>query len=100
MQTAIGESKRATAFLGQTLRLLESLRDLRANLRRRRKFKKLLELDDKMLNDIGLTRTEIIRGCGYPLDVNASILVHRDARLRRQAERAQLLKRRSQVPNN
>ena len=40
--------------------------------RRRRGFKKLLDLDDHMLDDIGVTRAEVEIAVGLPVFVNAA----------------------------
>lgn len=57
-----------------------------ADFGRRRRFRKLLTLDDRMLSDIGLTREEVLWGAGLPLSDNASLLVHHKARVRRRGE--------------
>ena len=64
-----------------------------ANWQRRRQFKRLLDLDDRLLDDIGLIREEVIWGAGLPLNINASLVAHNKARQRRRVEQDRLLNR-------
>lgn len=52
---------------------------------RRRAYKRLMDLDDRMLRDIGLTRLEVLHGAGLPLSANAAEEVQRLSRSRRHA---------------
>ena len=52
---------------------------------RRRQFKTLLDLDDHMLNDIGVTRSEVETAANLPLPVNAAIELRRMSLARRRA---------------
>ena len=45
---------------------------LAGNLRRRYTFRKMLDLDDRLLDDIGVTRAEVIMASYLPLSVNAA----------------------------
>lgn len=51
--------------------------------RRRARFATLSELDDRTLDDIGLTRADVAWGLGLPLDRNAAVEVRRRAAGRR-----------------
>ncbi len=50
---------------------------------RRRRFRTLLELDDHILHDIGVTRGEVQAANDLPLSANASQELHRMALARR-----------------
>ena len=52
----------------------------------RRLIRNMLELDDAMLDDIGLRRDEVQWAGRLPLTVNASIAMYERARRRRHAE--------------
>ncbi|MEM1430755.1 MAG: DUF1127 domain-containing protein [Pseudomonadota bacterium] len=54
---------------------------------RRRAMKRLLDLDDHMLDDIGVTREEVETAAAMPLSVNAAVELHRTALERRRAGR-------------
>lgn len=56
------------------------------DLTRRRRFKRLMSLDDRMLDDIGLNRDEVLWAASLPLSDNASLLAHHKARIRRRQE--------------
>ena len=45
--------------------------------RRRRQFRRLLDLDDRMLDDLGVTRAEVVDASYWPLSVNAAVELHR-----------------------
>lgn len=49
----------------------------------RRHFRRLLALEDRMLDDIGVTRDEVEYACRLPLSVNAAIELRRLAHRRR-----------------
>mgnify|MGYP006286886403 CR=1 FL=1 len=75
--TALPSVPEAARDLARDLRaFLQALartpgRALRARRRRRRDHAELLELDDRLLDDIGLTRDEILRGSGRPRPTSA-----------------------------
>ena len=48
-----------------------------ARLRRRRKFKSLLDLEDQMLDDIGVLRSEVQTAANLPLSVDAATELRR-----------------------
>ena len=50
---------------------------------RRRRFRTLLDLDDHILHDIGVTRGEVRAASDLPLSKNASVELHRIALERR-----------------
>ena len=52
---------------------------------RRRQFDRLLDLDDRMLNDIGVTRGEVLHASRQPLSVNAGLELRRMSVARRRA---------------
>ncbi|MEM6384878.1 MAG: DUF1127 domain-containing protein [Pseudomonadota bacterium] len=53
--------------------LIERLR----NIGRRRRFKRLLDLDDHMLDDVGVTRAEVERVARMPLSADAATELRR-----------------------
>lgn len=53
---------------------------------RRRRFRTLLDLDDRMLDDIGVTRGEVERHAGLPLTRNAALELQASARARRRRD--------------
>ena len=55
--------------------------------RRRRKLTTLLDLDDHMLTDIGVTRAEVETALNLPLSVNAAVELRRMSLSRRLASR-------------
>jgi uncharacterized protein YjiS (DUF1127 family) len=65
--------------------LARSLAARRRNAARRRTVKRLLDLDDRILHDIGVTRDEARRAAGRPLDVDPLDELYRAARARRDA---------------
>jgi len=60
-----------------------ALRRYFANWRRRRKLARLSDLDDRILYDIGIERSEISDALRLPLDLNPLYELDRRARLRR-----------------
>ena len=56
--------------------------------RRRNKFHGMLDLDDAILRDIGLTRLDITDGLKLPLRVNAAVEVRRQIALKKAANKA------------
>ncbi len=63
--------------------LADSLTRRIAERLRRRRFRTLLDLDDHILHDIGVTRGEVQAANGLPLSANASQELHRMALARR-----------------
>ena len=57
--------------------LSASLGERIKRLRRRRGFNRLLDLDDKMLDDIGVNRGEVRMASGLPLSVDAATELRR-----------------------
>ena len=55
------------------------------NFKARRQVRRLADLDDHTLEDIGVTRTEIAWAARLPLSVNAAVLMYQRAAARRQA---------------
>ena len=55
--------------------------------RRRRRLVRLLDQDDRMLDDIGVTRAEVEWAAGLPLARNAALDLHKVALERRRRER-------------
>lgn len=51
--------------------------------RRRRRYRTLLDFDDRMLDDMGVTREEVYRHAGLPLYRNAAVELSHAAWLRR-----------------
>lgn len=66
--------------------LAVSLADRIARIRRRRKFRTLLDLDDHMLHDIGVTRGEVQDAANLPLSVDAATELRRVSLARRRAK--------------
>lgn len=60
--------------------------------RKRQKFHAMLDLDDEMLCDIGLTRFDIADGLKLPLRVNAAVEVRHQKALAKAAQKASLSK--------
>ena len=58
-------------------------RELRTN---RKAFQTMLRLDDTMLNDIGVTRSEVQWANSLPLSVNAAVELNNISLMRRRAE--------------
>ena len=56
---------------------MPALRKAIRHWRRRRQFRRLLDLDDHMLDDLGVTRAEVIDASYWPLSVNAAVELHR-----------------------
>ncbi|MEO1678054.1 MAG: DUF1127 domain-containing protein [Pseudomonadota bacterium] len=68
------ESRHSAPLLSRVLHLIAALP--RAWMRRRQMLT-LLDLDDKMLKDIGVTRGEVEIAAGLPLWRNAALDLHR-----------------------
>ena len=62
--------------------LIETARELSKELRDRRELRDLLEKDDRILRDIGLTRADVGSALAKPMGINAR---HEAARLPRVA---------------
>jgi len=73
------------AALGQFAR---SLLDLAKALRHRREIKNLAEFDERMLADIGLTRSDVTSALDEPLTRNPSWVLVRSAERHSRAERS------------
>jgi len=73
------------AALGQFVR---SLADLAKALRHRREIKNLAEFDDRMLKDIGLTRSDVSSALDEPLTHNPSWVLVRSAERHSRSERS------------
>lgn len=71
---------------GLLARLAAGIRTFATLWTRRTAFGELARLDDRMLEDIGLRRTEIETAARLPLSVNASLAVRQMADERRAAE--------------
>lgn len=65
--------------------LVRFTRGLIHQVRRRRQLYRYLALDDRMLDDIGLTREEVYWALRQPLRVNAAVAMHTRAKARRRA---------------
>jgi uncharacterized protein YjiS (DUF1127 family) len=72
------------AALGQVAR---SLVDVTKALRHRREVRHLAEFDDRMLKDIGLTRSDVYSALSEPLIRNPSWVLVRSAERHSRAER-------------
>ena len=70
--------------------LARNLAARRRNGTRRRTVRRLLDLDDAILHDIGVTRAEANRAAGLPLSVDPLAELYRTAHLRRSRERTGL----------
>ena len=70
--------------------LARNLAERRRNALRRRSVKRLLDLDDRILHDIGVTRAEANRAAGLPLTLDPVAELHRSALSRRARERGRL----------
>lgn len=57
--------------------LADSLATRIRNIRRRRGFTRMLDLDDHMLHDIGVTRGEVAIAAGLPLSQDAAVELRR-----------------------
>jgi len=66
---------------------LAGIRTWWSNRQRRRRFNRMLALDNRMLDDIGVTRAEVEFASRLPLAVNAGIELRRIAHKRRARER-------------
>jgi uncharacterized protein YjiS (DUF1127 family) len=65
-----------------------SLAERRRNAVRRRTVKRLLDLDDRILHDIGVRREDARFAAGLPLDVDPLAELHRASRARQGGARA------------
>jgi uncharacterized protein YjiS (DUF1127 family) len=70
--------------------LARSLSDLRRHAQHRRTVKRLLDLDDRILHDIGVTRDEARHAANQPLSVDPLLELHRSTLARRNRERMRL----------
>jgi uncharacterized protein YjiS (DUF1127 family) len=70
--------------------LARNLAERRRNAVRRRTVKRLLDLDDRILHDIGVTRGEARHAAGQPLTVDPLAELYRSALSRRSRERTRL----------
>lgn len=79
-----------TTFLAGILRWIWSVAaegsGLVYRLGRRRRLYRMLRLDDHLLDDIGITREELLWAIDLPLGVNAALELHERAKARRAAE--------------
>lgn len=66
--------------------LAASLADRVANIGRRRRFMTLLDLDDHMLDDIGVIRSEVEYAANLPLSVDAATELRRVSLARRRSK--------------
>jgi uncharacterized protein YjiS (DUF1127 family) len=69
--------------------LARNLAERRRNAVRRRTVKRLLDLDDRILHDIGVTRGEARHAAGQPLTVDPLAELYRTSLSRRARERSQ-----------
>lgn len=70
--------------------LARSLAERRRNAVRRKTVKRLLDLDDRTLHDIGVTRAEARHAAGLPLTTDPLAELYRSALHRRARERTRL----------
>lgn len=66
---------------------LAGLRTWLSHIKRRRAFNRMLALDDRMLEDVGVLRAEVEFASRLPLAVNAAIELRRIAHQRSARER-------------
>ena len=79
--TTAANARGVSAQAPEDVGLLATIATWWQNRARRHRFEALLELDDYMLDDIGLTRAEIEWGTTLPIDRNAAReIVHRRVR--------------------
>jgi len=67
--------------------ILNGAKTFRHNISRRRKLRGYLDLDQRMLDDIGITRAEINWALQLPLHVNGALELERVAKARRKVQR-------------
>ena len=67
--------------------LARSLADRRRNALHRKTVRRLLDLDDRILHDIGITRDEARHAANRPLSVDPLLELHRSTLARRNKER-------------
>jgi len=65
---------------------LDRIRRLFRVIARRRRFKRVLDLEDRLLDDIGVNRAEVEWAARLPLGVNAAEELHRRSLSRRRRE--------------
>ena len=80
----IDSQSRPTGFAINNL--ADALAERIARIARRRKFKTLYDLDDHMLEDIGVTRAEVDYAARLPLSVDAATELRRVSLARRRAK--------------
>lgn len=74
-------SPKRSAIIGS---VFEAYSGLCVSIRRRRKLRGYLEFNDRMLNDIGVTREEVEWAVQLPLSENAALKLQQKAKARRQ----------------
>ncbi len=84
---AVARPSFQTGFLSLVESVLQSWRRRAERRQDRRAFMNMAALDDRMLDDIGLTRGDVETAANLPLEINASQAVRRIAADRRSAER-------------
>ena len=88
---AIARTEHPSGLLAGLRSLFERFRDgvrTRAEQRQRRRlFLNVEGLDDRTLDDIGLTRSDVAVAANLPLEINASLAVREIAAQRRAGER-------------
>jgi uncharacterized protein YjiS (DUF1127 family) len=67
--------------------LARTLAERRRNAVRRRSVRRLLDLDDRILHDIGVTRDEARRAASQPLTIDPLAELYRSSTSRRSRER-------------
>ncbi|MCT8971171.1 DUF1127 domain-containing protein [Microbaculum marinisediminis] len=84
---AVARPNFRTGFLSLATSVLHGLRRRIERRQQRRTFMTMAALDDRILDDIGLTRRDIEYAAGLPMQINASLAVRQIAADRRAAER-------------
>ena len=75
-----------SGFLGFVEQVFQGLRRRAEQRLRRQAFLNMANLDERMLDDIGLTRGDVETAASLPLEINASLAVRQIAADRRAAE--------------